>query len=523
MRETDPHRPTRGLIPAALALLALLTPALAQPTEADLAETVEAIVTKNLALATASVGVHIRELDTGRSVYTHNADEPLIPASNLKLFTTGAALITLGQDHAFTTSFELDGRTLIIKGTGDPGLGDPALLEEAEPPLTIDDLLTQIVNALTTAGVVAIDEIVADDRVFDREYAHPTWPEDQLNRWYCAEVAGINLHTNCITFFVRPSPTGPGSAPIVDLAPAAPWIEWSNRGRTVSSGRTTSWVARPTPANRFTLFGDVHQRSSAAVDVAIHEPPLFAAQVLADRLARAGVAIAGTTDPSRTIRHARLVNATETFDNARPLVVVRTAMADALRRANVNSQNLYTEALIKASGHAVTGEPGSWATGASVVRMLVAERLGPEHARSLRVADGSGMSRDNRVAAHTVTAWLRSLLKDEETARPYLDSLPTPGEGTLRSRFRDQDLAAIVRAKSGSINGVRCLSGIVASPRTGRTYAFSVLVNDATNTQAIRAAKDLHEDIVAAIDDYLLESDTIRANAPTEDSPAYGG
>lgn len=515
------RRPSPTVFLALLASLALAAVVPDTRAASDLGTTLKTLTERTVALAKADVGVHVRELETGTTLFDHNAREPRIPASNLKLITTGAALLTLGADHTFTTSFEIAGNALVVVGSGDPGLGDPTLLEESEPPMTVDDLVGSIVNAVRASGVTALDEIVIDDRIFDREYVHPSWPDDQLNRWYCAEVSGVNFHTNCITFDVRPATNTIGAAPIVSLVPEADWIEWTNRGETVARGRTTAWVARPRSDNRFTLFGDVHRRAPALIDVALHEPQLFLGHVLADRLARTGITVGGHAAPTRAVRRVRTAELDERFENTRPVAVVRTAMSDALRRANINSQNMYTEALIKAVGHAVTGEPGSWANGSAVTRMIMAERLGPDHARSVRIADGSGLSRDNEISPATMTAWLASLVGDEDLARPFVASLPMPGEGTLRNRFRDVQLDSIVRAKSGSINGVRCLSGVVISPRTGRTVLFSVLLNGLDSTAAVRGAKDYHEEVVDAIDDWLVETDEARTDAAV--APVLGG
>ncbi|MEM7754750.1 MAG: D-alanyl-D-alanine carboxypeptidase/D-alanyl-D-alanine-endopeptidase, partial [Planctomycetota bacterium] len=395
---TPPHPQTTSQSPkpkssplnTVIAFVAWCACAATSLAQADLGETLQVLTERSINLANATIGVHVKDLESGATLFANNESEPLLPASNLKLITTGAALTTFGPDHAFSTRFEIAGETLVIVGSGDPGLADPALLEASDPPMTVEDLLGSIVNAVRTAGVTELAEIVVDDRVFDRELVHPTWPKDQLNRWYCAEVSGVNFYTNCVTFDVRPGSGPAGIAPRVALLPDADWLEWDNRAETVTKGRTTAWVARPRPANRFSLRGDVHRRAPALIDVALHEPQLFAGRLLADRLARAGIAINGTTDPSQAIQAARLATKDETFDDAQPIAIVRTAMADALRRSNVNSQNMYTEALLKATGHAVTKEPGSWANGGAVTRMILAERLGPEHARSLRVADGSG-------------------------------------------------------------------------------------------------------------------------------------
>jgi len=518
---TEPrHVSLRRLICLAAAWLCAV-PATAD-SEADLAATLRALTGRSIALANAEIGVHVRDLRSGREVFSHHADEQLIPASNLKLITTGAALVTLGVDHTFDTSFEITDNALVVVGSGDPGLADAALLERSTPPMTVDGLLDSVVDAVRKAGVTAVDEVIIDDRVFDRELVHPSWPADQLNRWYCAGVSGLNFATNCVTFEVLPSRSGPGHAPSVSLIPEAGWLEWTNRAKTVSKGRTTAWVARPRPANVFTVFGDVHRRAPALVDVALHEPQLFTGRLLADRLAKAGVTVGGHSVASRAVRQARLAEPDERFDDARPVAVVRTALRDALHRSNVNSQNLYTEALLKATGHAVTGEPGSWANGAAVVRMIITERLDPAHARSLNIADGSGLSRLNRISPETLTAWIASIATDEELGDTYVESLPMPGEGTLRSRFRSIQLDSIVRAKSGSINGVRCLSGLVISPRTGRSLAFSVLLNDLKSTNAVRGATKYHEQVVDAIDDWLVETDATYVNADEGES-GFGG
>src|SRR5688572_10896364 len=57
---------------------------------------------------------------TGRELYSRSADRPMIPASNMKLFVTAAALDFLGPDHRFRTFLALDGHDLWVIGTGDP-------------------------------------------------------------------------------------------------------------------------------------------------------------------------------------------------------------------------------------------------------------------------------------------------------------------------------------------------------------------------------------------------------------------
>jgi D-alanyl-D-alanine carboxypeptidase/D-alanyl-D-alanine-endopeptidase (penicillin-binding protein 4) len=78
----------------------------------------------------ATWGVMVRSLDTGDILYAVEPDEPLAPASNLKLLTTAAALRILGPNYRFRTYLLTDGRIangvlegdLVLYGTGDPGI-----------------------------------------------------------------------------------------------------------------------------------------------------------------------------------------------------------------------------------------------------------------------------------------------------------------------------------------------------------------------------------------------------------------
>jgi len=183
---------------------------------------------------------------------------------------------------------------------------------------------------------------------------------------------------------------------------------------------------------------------------------------------------------------------------------VTTPLADIVARCNRDSVNLYAEALAKRMGHEVTGEPGSWGNGGAVVRMVMTDRLGPSAATTTVISDGSGMSRANRIAPETMTRWLASMSRDPAIGSLFTASLPTTGQGTLRKRFPATTLKNTLHAKSGTINGVRCLSGYLTHPVTGRTLVFSILINDLplTGGSGPKALR-LHEAIVAELDAWL--------------------
>lgn len=449
-------------------------------------------------------GVSVLDLRTGRAIASFNAETPVIPASNMKLLTTGAALDVLGDDFAFRTEFSIAGDRLVVVGSGDPALGDPAMLSLGEAGTTSDALLDAVARAIADAlkkeGVSGLREVVIDDRVFDRETVHALWPRDQLDRDYCAPVSGFNVHANTLDFYMWPASRA-GDAPNFRMEPTMPWLEREveNRARTVSSGSNKVGVLRHMTLNKFTLIGEVRRRSEAPDRRSVHEPALLWGQLLAERLAGAGVRIGDGRSPRANVR---LVDEGEDFAQRRALAVVSTPLRDIVRLCNVESINLYAEALLKRMGHEVTRASGSWENGAAVLRMVLAERLGPGDASGTTISDGSGMSRGNRVSPGTLTRWLASCWNDADLREAFVQSLPTRGEGTLDNRFRRTPVAHRVHAKSGFINNVYSLSGYIIDDSSGHALAFSIILNDVPMGQGWKA-KDLHEKIVQAADEYL--------------------
>ena len=484
---------------ACLIATCLAATAAAQPANGPIAEKIQ-----RATIGEAVVGVAALDLETGRPIALIGEAAAMVPASNQKLLTTGAALLTLGPSFVYQTAVKVEGDRVRIVGAGDPSLGDAELLEQTQPDLSTEGLLAALANAVLEADTGPIREVVVDDRVFDRQHLHPSWDPDDVNKSWSAEVSGLAFNANVLAVFVEPGAGGAGSAPKYHVEPAVPWIEMQNRGRTVTKSRHTAWISRSLANNRFTILGNIRYAAQVPIRVPFHDAPTFIAELFADRLARAGVRTAdGGTPPSRA------AEPNERFEAGRTVAVVNTPLADVLRQCNVDSQNLYAESLLKLIGHRVTGEPGSWTNGGAVVRMLISDTIGAEHAATTAVADGSGLSDQNRVSPLTLARWLRALYERDPLRTPMVESMPTVGEGTLKRRFRSTALQNDVRAKSGTIDGVRCLSGYLLDG-TGGGIAFSILVNDLkAGEQSINALR-LHEAIVAELDVYLSETSPAR-------------
>ncbi len=147
---------------------------------------------------------------------------------------------------------------LVVHGDGDPAFGDPVLL--AEHGFDADEVINRWVQAVDKTGIKQFDRLLVDDRVFDRQFVHPTWPKGQLIRDYCAEVSGLNFHRNCIDIRLIPAEQM-GQAPEIELYPDAPFIETVNNA--ITGEKDAYWFSREPDKNQFTMHGSVRHRPSA--------------------------------------------------------------------------------------------------------------------------------------------------------------------------------------------------------------------------------------------------------------------
>lgn len=487
MRDAERTRPTRLSRWATLVAVTLAPMALAQG--GGLQGEIDGLQ-RRANLGSTQVGYVVIDPESGQTLASHNSDQAFIPASNQKLLTSGTALATLGEDFAFETHLLVDeegGNRLIVRGSGDPAFGDGILLEEMG--MTVDQLLDTWVTAWVSSVAGAPSEVVIDDRVFDREYAHASWPREQLNRWYCAEVGGVNFHTNCLALYL--SPRSAGERPALRTEPNVPWLQISNRARSVSRDQHTPWASRAHETNDIAIHGNVRYADSPIL-VTFHDPPRTFGRMLAERIAQQ------TGGPVPPVRLAAVGESLE----GKPVHVVKTRLSTVLERCNTDSHNLYAECLLKATASAVTRQPGSWAGGAAIVRSTLTDRIGPLAAEVV-VADGSGMSRENRVTPRVLGAWLEELINDEDVGDAFIDSLAKPGVGTLAKWFSGQSPRNELHAKSGYLNGVSALSGYVRDPETGRELVVVTIANEWPRKVRLSDVRAFQEQVFLAADEWL--------------------
>jgi D-alanyl-D-alanine carboxypeptidase/D-alanyl-D-alanine-endopeptidase (penicillin-binding protein 4) len=479
IKHGDKIRPPLGAVLLGLAMLAMLVLSPATTTAEEkatdegpppLQKQVDSLIQLHAGRFAEDLGVHVVGVRDGKELATHLPDVKRIPASNQKLLTSAVALERLGPEYRFVTAIyrlpQRNGRgDLVVAGTGDPLLGDPRVAAANDRSIyaELDEWAREAKKSLDRLPVGDIRLVI---RRRPERYRHPAWPKKQASRWYCAPVASLNFHNNCLDVTWPRNAEG-RIAPVI--APASRFLKLVDR--TKRSGKRSAWWASLGRADGVVTFrGRVLKPTRHPIPVAVNRPPLLLGRVLADRLGKAGLTV------KRSLRRVALTE--DLREKTTRIAGSATSLKTVLRRANKRSLNMAAEAMLLRAGD------WTWEGSAKRASTVLTRTFGLD-ANSFTVSDGSGMSRKNRVTPRTVTTLLRAMLK-HKGGPALLASLPRSGEknASLHRRLTQKPYAGRVAAKTGTLRGVWCLSGYVLDAGKRPAVAFSVLVNGGSSGPA---------------------------------------
>jgi serine-type D-Ala-D-Ala carboxypeptidase/endopeptidase (penicillin-binding protein 4) len=403
--------------------------------------------------------VKIIEAKTGKTIYSHNGNKPMIPASNMKLVVSAAALKYLGPDYRFTTKIGLLDNTLVIIGGGDPLFGDSQT--DGRYGRNKDWMFEEIINSLKSEGITSIKDIIVDSSFFDDNRVHPDWPKEQVNQKHACEVSGLNYNGNCI----RVTATNVDNKAAISINPETRYLNMINEVKAVSMGSSAIGSYRHRTPNKITVHGKC--RKSAGFDVAIERPAAMFGFMVAERLRLAGIEVQGEL-LERYVKKDTKIKIIKTFT---------TEMRDVLSRCNKDSMALSAESLLKTlSAENTTGKiNGEWNHGLTLVsRFLKGSGVDKDQ---FILSDARGLSRKNMISPNAITTVLLSMY-DSDNRAVFFDSLAVGGiDGTLKKHFYQKKYKGNVIGKTGYINNVKSLSGMCKTPRG--YYLFSILTDKA--------------------------------------------
>ena len=159
-----------------------------------------------------------------------NADKMLVPASNMKLISTGAAIHKLGPDYRFETAIGHDGTiedgvlngNLYIIGGGDPTLGSKDSIA-----VKLEEVFEQWEKLVREAGIKKINgRIIGDGRAFEGMMEEPTWLWNDIGTYYGAGTTGLMFYENMQSFSVAAGDRVGAPVKISPSYPLTPWMEF---------------------------------------------------------------------------------------------------------------------------------------------------------------------------------------------------------------------------------------------------------------------------------------------------------
>jgi D-alanyl-D-alanine carboxypeptidase/D-alanyl-D-alanine-endopeptidase (penicillin-binding protein 4) len=420
----------------------------------------------------ANWGVVVKSLETGEYLYKRNEDKLMVPASNLKLFTTSAGLLLLGKNYRYKTNLYMNGNLegsilkgdLIIQGSGDPTIS--GRFHEEDPYKVYNDWA----DTLLSRGIEEITgNLIGDDKLFDENGLGEGWSWDYETYWYSASTSAISFNDNCVDIIIKPTEAGKQAS--LSILPETKYVTIINKVVTVPKDTPTDIdVYRERGTNIITVFGKISENSEEFKTYStVNNPTQFSLIVLKDILKKKGIVIRGyATDIDEE-------NVSLDYSKMKKIFThYSVPLSEIVRVINKNSQNFYAEQLLKTIGLAKYGF-GSIENGVKAVKNLLRE-MGI-NSEDMIMADGSGLSRLDLVTPRQIVDLLNYMYKNE-TFSVFYQTLPVAGiDGSLARRMLRSKAENNVRAKTGYLGGVRSLCGFVHTA-DNEPVAFSIIVNN---------------------------------------------
>jgi D-alanyl-D-alanine carboxypeptidase/D-alanyl-D-alanine-endopeptidase (penicillin-binding protein 4) len=458
-------------------------------------------------LGRTRVGIRVMDARTGRLFFERRGGVLMDPASNQKVLATTTALVRLGADWRFRT--ELTGPLPNADGVV---VGDVYLRGSGDPTVRSGDLdamageLARRGVRVIAGGVVAdprrvgADEAIGDEEAGDEET--PAAADDE-SPGKLSPRAPLVVNHGLMLIRVRPS-AEPGTAAEVTTTPADPSFVIRNTVKTKARGRARVTVRMTVIGSRIQI--DVDGKVSLANGGVLFRRRVPHQSLYAAALMRAALASAGITvrDDSRVeaapaARPGRAIPLLALHESA-PLGIL-------MRKINKDSDNDYAERVLEAAGAEVYGGPPTGEKGVRLLREVIGEMGLPPSSYVPR--NGSGLGHANRITADAMAELLRTLYLDPRVGPEIMQSLSVGGiDGTTRNRFRNTLAAERVRAKTGTLNGKSCLSGLVGDGP--EVLAFSILV-EGLRGRHLRAVRGAQVSCVNAMMRYVNDAHGIQA------------
>ncbi|HID40031.1 MAG TPA: D-alanyl-D-alanine carboxypeptidase/D-alanyl-D-alanine-endopeptidase [Calditrichaeota bacterium] len=420
----------------------------------------------------AHSGVYVEDLETGEVLFRYNPHKLLIPASNMKLFTSAAALIKLGPDFRFATEIYTSDSLrngilsgdLIIRGRGDPTIAGRFYQD------SILAVFRSWADSLKKRGIRRIEgNLIGDVSYFSGPPLRYGWEWDDEPFYYAPQISALSFNENCVDLTIRGG-SKVGDSVRVNLNPGTNYVQIINTARTVSQDSLSRLrVFRERGLNVIYVQGTIKQNKRVKESITVEKPSLYFLTVLKSVLKSRGITINGSL---RVVQHNTL------RQNPQLRLFFRhysRPLRDIVKVLNKKSNNFYAEQILSTLGAEILKE-GSAEKGRDVLNSWLTS-LGVANNEFI-MADGSGLARKNMVAPIATATVLRYMYYNDDVFPDYLASLPIAGvDGTIKRQLKGTPAEGRIFAKTGTVTRARALSGY-ARTTSGRMLLFVTMFNN---------------------------------------------
>ena len=425
-------------------------------------------------LGSALLGVKVIDAGSGETVLAFNSDKNVMPASNTKLLTAAAALLSLGKDYRYKTTVYYDHKhqdeihNLYIDFSGDPSL-------------TSKDL-SYLLAALQKQGIHSISgNVYLVNSVFQgRDYPINQSQSDSVFG-YGVPSSAYNLNENQVILNLKTQEHAFNAQQITGET-----ITYHNHLVAADNEmlKTCQFDASMDKSNTLSLAGCL-PRGDYTFKFAIVNPKLMMKNVLRSKLTELGLKLKGDIQITTTTKDVDLEELTSH---------VSAKLSVLIEHMLQTSDNLYAQSFLRTMGDKLF-HVGSIVSGKNALLKILQEDLAL-NTDNIQLEDGAGMSQNDLLNADFLTQLLYNM-KLQKAFKVFVRGLPIYGQsGSLASRT-EKALIGKVIAKTGTGTTSIALSGYL-SAKNGKEYIFSILLGNLLESQRALASK-LQDQILLAL------------------------
>ena len=389
-----------------------------------------------------SISIQIKDLETGKEVYSYNPYRLMIPASVTKSFTAYAALEFLNSNFTYKTEILTETNNLYFKFSGDPTL-----------------TIAHLNNLVKKIPKNQPWNIFIDDFIFDQNYIVNGRSAEDNKFCFSAPTSAISININCFQAILKPGKYD-GHQSILKIN-SKTFVSIDNQVMTKNDPSCSPHLIAKED-NSYYLSGCIDINSKeVSLKIAYQDPRLMIKSMITSLLNKNHIKYKDISFKSSPDKSNILATHTSKY------------LSIIIDRMHKDSDNLIANNIAKTIAFYYFKSQGTFSNAAKAIDKILSPKTNINFSE-IRILDGSGESRYNLIAADQLVDLYISAYHNKNIWSYFYKSLPIIAiDGTLKHKFKDKpEFHGKIRAKTGHMGGVSTLAGLIDNK-----YAFAIMIN----------------------------------------------